>query len=122
MSRSILFVALLLSSLFALSSARCIGCPNCDYDNTGNGNECLSGWTCDGTSMTMGCYYPSSTDPGTYNLCTYAIDEEGGYLVSGSSVCDSTGGIDSKCELSDGGDVYSWGPPGYCIAASWGTY
>ncbi|KDQ59901.1 hypothetical protein JAAARDRAFT_33482 [Jaapia argillacea MUCL 33604] len=118
MSRPLLFIGILLSSLVTLSSARCIMCPNCDYDiiNDTVGAECLQQWTCDDASMTMSCYYQSSTDPSTYNICTYTITEEGGTLLSGPSVCEGYGGIDSKC--GNAKDIYYWGPPGYCIAAS----
>ncbi|KDQ59915.1 hypothetical protein JAAARDRAFT_33501 [Jaapia argillacea MUCL 33604] len=107
MFRSTLVVAIFLSSLSALCSARCIMCPNCDS------NGCLAQWTCDNATMTMGCYYPSS-DASGYDLCYYTITEEGGTFLSGPSACRGYGGIDSKCENPK--DVYFWGYG--CVAAS----
>ncbi|KDQ59911.1 hypothetical protein JAAARDRAFT_636488 [Jaapia argillacea MUCL 33604] len=112
-----LFVSLILSSLVALAPAVCIMCPNCDYDiiNYTVGNECLQKWTCDDASMTMSCYYLSSTDPSEYNICTYDIP--GGALISGpTDICFSYSGSDNHCENPK--DVYNLGPPGSCIAAS----
>ncbi|KAI9569847.1 hypothetical protein HD554DRAFT_2037843 [Boletus coccyginus] len=49
-------------------------CPNCNTDG------CVNYWTCEGTAIT--CYYPSATDPGSYDGCVFTGElTEGGYYV-----------------------------------------
>ncbi|KDQ59900.1 hypothetical protein JAAARDRAFT_33479 [Jaapia argillacea MUCL 33604] len=118
MSRLMLFIGLLLSSLVTLSSALCIMCPNCDYDWINNtvGAECLQKWTCDDATMRHHC--ETLLVLMTWRFADLIwLQEVGGGLKSGpEAICRESGGIDSKCV--DAKDVYHWGSPGHCIAAS----
>ncbi|KDQ55030.1 hypothetical protein JAAARDRAFT_339649 [Jaapia argillacea MUCL 33604] len=82
----------------------CLLCPVNDLDPTTPVKknkpvtyEVLDHWTCDSAAQTLSCFYPSSTDPGTYNECTYSA--ETGFFVSNPlNVCVGSATRESECD------------------------